>query len=386
MQKGVPARMKIDRIDVYPLEYPTVGYFKFFTTPRGATGRPAVMLKMTADDGTVGWGQAVPVSTWSYETLETTTLVLRNYFAPELIGHDPSDVAGVHMAMDGVIRPGFSTGMPLTRAAVDMALYDLVGKATGQSLARMWGRPRRGTLPLSWTVNVRRIEDVETTVAEGLARGYRHFNVKVAPDPTFDREVVRLVRDAAPDGFLWTDANGGYDPETALMAAPMLADLGVAVLESPLPPNRIRGYQALVQQGALPILMDEGVVSPTDLDEFIHLRMLDGVAMKPARCGGLTSNRRQIELCGKHGLMWVGSGLCDPDVALAAALVLYDAYELREAAALNGPQFLDASVLTEPIRIENGVAHVPEGPGLGVSVDEDKLAEMAERTAREWGL
>ncbi|TWT83541.1 Chloromuconate cycloisomerase [Planctomycetes bacterium CA13] len=378
--------MKIDRIDVYPLEYPTVGYFKFFTTPRGATGRPAVMLKITADDGTVGWGQAVPVSTWSYETLEATTIVLRNYFARALLGFDPTDIAGANAAMDRVIRPGFSTGMPLTRAAVDIALHDLVGKATGQSLAQMWGRPQRGTLPLSWTVNARTIEDVEPTVTEGLSRGYKHFNVKVAPDPTFDREVVRRVRKLSPDGFLWTDANGGYDLETALVAAPILADLGVAILESPLPPNRIRGYQTLKQQSALPILMDEGVVSPTELEEFIHLGMLDGVAMKPARCGGLTSNRQQIELCERHDLMWVGSGLCDPDVSLAASLTLYDAYGLKQAAALNGPQFLDTSLLTEPIQIENGVAHVPNGPGLGVSVDEAKLADLAERTAHEWGL
>ena len=234
--------MKIDRVDVYPLEYPTVGYFKFFTTPRGHAGRPAVMLKVTADDGTVGWGQAVPVSTWSYETLESSTIVLREYFAPVLIGRDPTDLAGAHAAMDKVIRPGFSTGMPLTRAAVDAALHDLIGKVQNKSLAELWGRPRRGTLELSWTVNVRTLDEVDASIAEAKRRGYRQFNVKVAPDPEFDVQVVRHVREAAPEGFLWTDANGGYDPATALVAAPMLADEGVAILESPIPPNCISGW------------------------------------------------------------------------------------------------------------------------------------------------
>lgn len=82
---------------------------------------------------------------------------------------------------------------------------------------------------------------------------------------------------------------------TALMVAPKLADAGVDVLEAPLKPNRIRGFQALKRQAALPILMDEGVISPIELEEFIHLKMIDGVAMKPSRCGGLESARRQIE-------------------------------------------------------------------------------------------
>ena len=160
----------------------------------------------------------------------------------------------------------------------------------------------------------------------------------------------------------------------------MLADAGVNVLEAPLRPNRISGYQALKKQGALPILMDEGVVSPTDLEEFYGLGMLDGVAMKPARCGGLESNRRQIEFCLKNSLIWLGSGLTDPDISMAAALGLYGAYGLKKPAALNGPQFLTADVLKRPLRIENGKAHVPDGPGLGVEVDEDKVTELMKKS------
>jgi len=165
-----------------------------------------------------------------------------------------------------------------------------------------------------------------------------------------------------------------------------LEDLGVQVLESPLPPNRISWYQALKKQGAVPIYMDEGVVSPVELEEFIKLGMLDGMAMKPARCGGLTSNKRQIELCIEHGLKWLGSGLSDPDLSLGATLALYGAYGLEQAAALNGPQFLNASVLKTPIVIRNAVAEIPTGPGLGLEVDEDKLKERSDKTVRDWNL
>ena len=378
--------MIIAALDIFPLAYPIQRHFKFFTTPLGAAGRPAVMIKITTDDGRVGWGQAVPISTWSDETLETSLLALRRYYTPVLTGRDPLDIAGAHAAMDQAIRPGFTTGMPLTRAAVDMALHDLLGRATGKSLAGIWGQRRRGSLELSWTVNVTSLDGVEASLAEGRHLGYRHFNVKVAPDPSFDLQVVRMVRAAAPDGFLWTDANTGYDLASALAVAPKLADLGVRVFESPLPPRCFRGYQELKRLGAIPIYMDEGVISPGELEEFIHLGMLDGMAMKPARCGGLTSNKRQIELCREHGLPWVGSGLCEPDLSLAAALALYDAYGLDTAAALNGPQFLAASVLKNPIRVAHGIAEVPHGPGLGVEVDEDQLNELAARTIRDWNL
>ena len=374
------SKVKIDRIDLFPLRYPMTGYFKFFTGPHGSAGRAAVLVKITADDGIVGWGQALPIARWSYETLETATVVLRDYYTPVLIGRDPADIEGAHIEMSRAVAPGFTTGMPISRAGIDLALHDLSGKLQGKSLAQMWGKPTGGPITLSWTVNVTRIEDVGHVMEEGKKRGYRHFNIKVAPDPDFDIALAQEVRRLAPETFLWADANGGYELDTALRAAPRLADVGVDVLEAPLRPNRISGYQALKKQGALPILMDEGVVSPLDLEEFIKLGMLDGVAMKPARCGGLLSNKRQIELCLEHKLIWLGSGLTGPDISLAATLGLYAAYGLTKPAALNGPQFLTADVLKKPLRIENGLAHVPEGPGLGIEVDEDKVVELMKRS------
>jgi L-alanine-DL-glutamate epimerase-like enolase superfamily enzyme len=221
----------------------------------------------------------------------------------------------------------------------------------------------------------------------GKKRGYRHFNIKVAPDPDFDVALAKQVREISPESFLWADANGGYDTDTALNAAPRLTDAGVDVLEAPLRPNQISSYQALKKQGALPILMDEGLVSPVDLEEFHKLDMLDGVAMKPSRCGGLISNKRQIEYCQKHNLIWLGSGLTDPDISMAATLVLYGAFGLKKPAALNGPQFLTADVLKKPLTIKNGTAYVPEGPGLGIEVDEERVVDLMKQSGgRRWRI
>jgi L-alanine-DL-glutamate epimerase-like enolase superfamily enzyme len=259
---------------------------------------------------------------------------------------------------------------------VDIALHDLCGKLSNQSLPERWGREPVSKLTLSWTLNPKTLDEVEPLIEKGWELGYRNFNVKVAPNLKFDLELCRMVKAAVPDGFLWADANGGYEVGDALEAAPHLADAGVDVLEAPLRPNRISGYQALKKQGALPILMDEGVISPGDLIEYMKLGMLDGVAMKPARCGGLCSARRQIEILLDAGMMWLGSGLTDPDISLAATLALFGAYDYKLPAALNGPQFLVGDVLKQPLIPEDGYLAVPTGPGLGVDVDESKIKDL----------
>ncbi len=373
---------RIARIETFPVTYPTVGRFKFFEGPRGEPlGRQTVVVKITAEDGAVGWGQSVPTHKWSYETLETVQTTIDRYLAPVLVGMDAFETDAIHAVMNRVIAPSFSTGQPICKAGIDLALFDLTGRLLRQPAARRWGRRGCDAITLSWTLNPRTLDDVPAMIDEGRRHGYRNFNVKVAPDPKFDLELCRIVKRLVPDGFLWADANGGYDEATALEVAPKLADIGVPVLEQPLPANRLTGYRKLKKLGALPIIMDEGVVSCAELEEFIKLELLDGVAMKPARCGGLTEARRQIEMVLRHGLMFLGSGLTDPDLSLAASVLLYAAYDLKYPAALNGPQFLaNKTILRTPLLPRDGRVSIPTGAGLGVEIDEAALRDAAPRT------
>jgi L-alanine-DL-glutamate epimerase-like enolase superfamily enzyme len=369
--------LNIARIETFPISYPTAGRFKFFEGPRGERlGHRTVVVKITADDGSVGWGQAVPSNKWSYETLETVRTTIDRYLAPVLLGRSAFDIDALHAAMNAIIAPLFTTGQPICKAGIDLALFDLTCKRLGRTAFERWGRKGRRRITLSWTLNPLTLDDVPRLVEEGFRRGYRNFNVKVAPDPEFDVALCRAVKRLAPEGFLWADANGGYDEAAALAVAPRLADAGVAVLEQPLRPNRITGYQKLKKQGALPIILDESLVHSSDLEEWIKLDMLDGVAMKVSRSAGLTDARRQIEMALDHGLMFLGSGLTDPDLSLAASLLLYGAYDLQYPAALNGPQFLQGSILKEPLEVVDGQLAVPEGVGLGVEMDEERLERM----------
>ncbi|MCC6585349.1 MAG: mandelate racemase [Bryobacterales bacterium] len=370
---GAAAAPIIRSIETLTVNYPVTSYFRFFTKP----ARPAVFVKVTCDGGVVGWGQSVPTHTWSYETVESVETAIRSYLAPALLGKSAVDISGAHQVMNRAIAPSFSTGMPIAKAGVDLALHDIAGKVVGQPVAGMWGRKPLERITISWTVNARTLDEASALVEGGRKRGYKHFNIKVAPDPVFDVALAKLVRRLAPNSFLWADANGGYEPATAMKVARQLADAGVDVFEQPVAANRLTAFRDLKRLGALPILMDEGVVSSTELLEFMRLGLLDGVAMKPARTAGLWDARRQVEILRDAGMMVLGSGLTDPDVSLAASLALYGAYGVQYPCALNGLQFLTGSYLKKPFELEEGTLRVPTGPGLGVTVNEQAIRKAA---------
>lgn len=375
---------EIVRVEVGRFDYEFVGQFKFFKAgPDGKIRRPSVLVRLTDAEGNQGWGQAVPVPTWTYETVESVESTLRLYLAEAVLGADPDDPAGVHDRMEHAIRPAFSVGQPLCKAAIDLACYDLVGKRDNQRVVDLLGGARRQELELNWTVNSPDMAVVEQQLEEGRARGYRHYTVKVGPPqtPEYDLQLVRTVKAFAPESFIWADANTGYNLETALEMAPKLADAGLQVLESPLPPNRIRDYQALKRQGAVPIMMDEGILSPVEVAEFIALDMIDGITMKPARCAGIWPSTEIIRLLRENNMLILGSGLTDPDLSLAAALHVYAWAGLDRPCALNGPQFLGETLAENDWLPQNGMAHLPSGPGLGLEFGERAEAVLSTAAA-----
>jgi muconate cycloisomerase len=358
---------RITSVDFKRLDYPLLGEFKFFKSG----SRPSILVRLTDENGVQGWGQSVPVETWTYETVESVESTLQHYLGPAILGADPSDLADVHARMERAIRPSFSVGQPLCKAGIDLACYDLWGKQAGKSVSDLLGGARNRQIKLSWTIQSPTLAGAEKQLEQGRALGYDSFNIKVGPpqSPAYDLELVRTVVTFAPDGFHWCDANTNYDLDTALTMAPKLADLGLEGLESPLPPNRIRAYQTLKRQGALPILMDEGIISPVEVSEFIALGMFDGIAMKVARCGGLWNATRIARLLRESGLLLFASGLTDPELSMAATAHFFAWAGLELPAAVNGPQYLvDRGTMDPSFRPRRDSLTVPAGPGLGIEL------------------
>ena len=312
-QASAQAMTGIARVEVGRFDYELVGEFKFFKTPV----RPSIVVRLTDENGVQGWGQSVPIETWTYETVESVETTLRHYLAPAILGAEPSDLAAIHERMDRAIRPSFSVGQPLCKAAVDLACYDLWGKQTNRSVSELLGGARERQVKLSWTVQSPATADAETQLALARTRGYDSFNIKIGYPQT-----PAIRSSTCPHGMQFRSRRlslGGRQHQlrrgNRAGMAPKLADAGLKGLESPLPPNLIRGYQALKRQGALPILMDEGIISPVEVAEFIALEMLDGIAMKVARCGGLWNASRIVTLLRDNNLLVFASGLTDPDLS-----------------------------------------------------------------------
>jgi L-alanine-DL-glutamate epimerase-like enolase superfamily enzyme len=354
---------RIVSVDIARVDYPLVGEFKFF---KGAA-RPTIVLRLVDENGVEGFGQSVPVETWTYETVESVETTLRHYLAPVVLGADPSDIADIHARMERAIRPSFSVGQPLAKAAIDLACYDLWGKQAKKPVTALLGGAK-----------------TEKLLEAGRALGYSNFNVKVGypQNTTYDAELVRLVTSFAPNGFHWCDANTSYDLDTAREMAPKFADLGLKALESPLPPNRLRDYQALKRQGALPVLMDEGIVAPAEVAEFIALDMFDGIAMKVARCGGLWNATRIATLLRDNDLLLFASGLTDPELSMAASAHFFGWAGLELPAALNGPQYIaERGTGDAAFRARGDVMPVPTGSGLGIAIG-DTIRRSLQTVAR----
>lgn len=374
----------IERVQTYTVELPAVRDFAVAGGRVTSAGRGAVrvLVKVTASDGSTGWGEATPIPSWTYETTESIVSTLTGYLVPAAVGRPLWDLDGLSRAFDRTISRGFSIGMPLARAALDVACHDALARSLGLSLGQLWGRRRRETVDLAWIVGGRTPDEAAASVAEGHDLGYRHVKVKVGmradPGVGDDLALVAAVRAAAPDAVVWVDANQAYTAATALRAARRLADLGIDFFEQPLPANDIAGLRRLRDASPVPVAVDESLRHPSDLATFVRLDAVEVAVAKVQRCGGLTLALRQCQLAEDCGLTLIGSGLTESDIGLAASLHLFAAFGVAAPADLNGRQFLTSPFATDPvIEVAAGTAAVPDGPGLGIGVDEEVVRRLS---------
>lgn len=373
--------LTIAGVEAIPVALPSLRSFAVAGGAVTHAGQPAVrvLVKVTASDGSLGWGEATPIPSWTDETLESITTTIRGYLAPAAAGRPVWDLDGLARAFDRAINRGFSIGAPLAKAAVDVALNDLLGRVLGIPVGALWGQRRRDRIELAWIVAGQGAHGASEAVKEGRDLGYRSFKVKVGlHDEREDAAVVAAVRKEAGDGaFLWVDANQAYTLDAAIRQARRLEQYDVAAFEQPLPANDIVGLRRLREASPIPVALDESLRHPSDLATFIRLDAVEVVIAKVQRSGGLTLSRRLCQLAEDAGLRLMGSGLTESDVGLAASLHLFAAFGIDTPTDLNGRQFVESPYAGPTVQVEGGMAHVPCGPGLGVEVDEAVVRRLA---------
>ena len=364
--------MKIGKIDVIPTRLPFKSDFKI---ARGSVGNPDVgaphvFVRIEAENGVVGWGEARPSHRWSYETEESVVSTIRDYLAPVLIGKAIADFDGIHHVMDVEIAPGMTHGQPIAKCAVDMALHDLHARLCGINVQELFGSCKRADVKLTWIVSDQTPEGAARMASEAVSKGYGGVKVKIGFSPERDAEILGAVKETAPDAYLWADANQAYRVADARRVIRSASDLGVDLMEQPLPANDLDGHRRLVGYSDVPIALDESVWSPGDLVNAIRAEAIDALVVKLSKMAGLNRARRCIEMAQSAGISVIGSGLTESPLGFTASVQLYSAYGI-EYADLNGPgQFLGGGPAWEAIKIERGVVCPPLGPGIGIEMDE----------------
>ena len=372
----------IESIDVFPTRLPVVKTFQFASGSAGTAGgtAPHVFVRVTDSQGECGWGEGRPHAAWAYETLESVTSTIRGYLAPALLGLPITDRWAAHQRMHQAIGRGPSPGMPVAKAALDMALHDLSARACGLSLRSfLGGSDARSTVHLSYTVTAHDAAAASDEVAEARRSGYRHFNFKAAVAPGTDIAVARAVRDAAgPDAFVWADANQGFGLPQARRIVGDFASAGVDVLEQPLPADQLQSFRQLRRGCSLPLAIDEASVGPADFFAYAAEGLVDYLVVKITRSAGIWPSVQQIGVAEAAGLPLLVSGLTDSLLTKAAVCQLALVYGFEGPAALNGTQFIDESALyPEKACIEfDGTVHLGSQPGIGVAPDVVALSEL----------
>ncbi|WP_195892063.1 mandelate racemase/muconate lactonizing enzyme family protein [Bacillus niameyensis] len=335
--------------------------------------RTVMMVKLTDEDGFVGWGEGSPSYLWSSETIETVIATLENYFIPSIIDADIYDIDEFHSRMEKAIGPAFSTSHPIAKCALDTAIHDLKAHRLGVNISEMWGLCRNKEVTLSWTVSADNLQQAKLIVEEGLSQGYQNFNVKLGADPILDVQLCHYIKKMVPNGFLWGDANGGYTFNEATKYISSLEDAGLDLLEQPFSSNDWSNWKRFKNFASIPIAVDEAIVSPKDLMEWIKQDLITAFTTKVTRNGGLYPSFQCAIIAQQANLLILSSGLTETGLGLATNLHLACAFGIDLPCAWNGPQFLGDDILTKPLNIEAGRIQLPSGPGIGVEVDEEKV-------------
>ena len=336
-------------------------------------------VRLTLDDGLTGWGEAACLGgpTWSEESAESIAATIERYVANWLVGADVTSIEAVRRELARRVQ-----GNPFARAAVEMALWDVHGRALGVPVYRLLGGRVRDRVPLSWSLAVAG-GDAEIAEARAkVAAGHRIFKIKTgAHSVRDDIERVRRIREAVgPDVSLRVDANQGWDRATALRAIRGLEPYALDFVEQPLPKWDLEGMADIGRRVSVPIMADESCFSPHDALAIARLGGVSILALKVTKSAGLAGAMTVARVAEAGGLgAYVG---CMIETSLGTAAYLHVALAappVTWGCELFGPLLLVGDVVRQPVRYADGAILALDGPGLGVEVDEARLREWTRR-------
>jgi len=341
--------------------------------------RATTLLRLETDDGTVGWGEAFAPGPIVRATVD-------ELFRDEVLGMDPFDSES--LATRSYTDPyhfGGSVFVQSAVSAVDVACWDIRGKAVGRPVHRLLGgREREQLLPYASTMYyTERDRPIEEPIHEAADEGFEAAKIKIGADPETDERRVRTAREIlGDDARLMVDMNGNYRPDQAVRSIRAIAEYDLTWVEEPVPPENRSGYRELRERTDVPLAAGEAHYGRFEFKRLIDDRLVDVVQPNLARCGGLSEARRIADLASTENV-GVRPHIWNSAVGLAAAVQfaasVSDYPHTRNVPDPmmvefdRSPNPLREEILETPIDPSGGTLDVPQEPGLGISVDEDAI-------------
>jgi L-alanine-DL-glutamate epimerase-like enolase superfamily enzyme len=368
--------VRISSIEKIPVSVPIRPEFQI----RGSLGAhlesPFLILKVHTDEGVTGLGEVSSTPVWSGEDSTTATHIITCFLEPALIGEDPRDIERLTAKMRRAVA-----GHPFTKSGLEIALWDILGKAAGCPVYRLLGGAVRQRVPIKMSISGAAPERAAELARWAMNQGLQALKVKVGLEPESDLDRVRAVRDAVGPTFrVGVDANGGWSPRVAIQTIRRMVDeCNIYFAEQPVAPVDVQWMADVRRSVPVPVMADESCYTLQDAMALVRASAADILSIYVGKGGGIGPARKIAAVAEAAGLTCtIGSNL---ELGIASAAMAHVATATAGVGAeefpcdILGPLAYEHDLLQEPLDVHDGSVAVSDKPGLGVEIDERMLAK-----------
>jgi len=340
-----------------------------------------VIVRIQASDDVEGIGEATTIGGLNYggESPESIKTNIDAYFRPLLIGKPANGIAALRQQINRAIKDNH-----FAKSAIETALYDARAKRLGVSLSELFGGRVRDAIPVAWTLAS---GDTQFDIAEARQmldqRRHNVFKLKIGMQSVKDdlKHIESIKKALGDDVSLRVDVNQGWTETQAVSSLQVLSDVGVELLEQPIHYKNLAGMARLTALGRVPIMADEALRGPHDGFVLAAGRCANVFAIKIEQAGGLQGARDLISIAEAADVSLYGGTMLEGSISTIAAAHLFSTINSLEwGSEMFGPLLLKDEILTTPLDYSEFSLKLPKGPGLGIELDEDKLAFYTRQT------
>ncbi|MDB5744738.1 MAG: hypothetical protein JWR68_3053 [Polaromonas sp.] len=361
--------LPIVRVEIFGVAIPLVGP-GFKNAYINKTTQKSALVRLTAEDGSVGLGNIDPSPGYSVETIEQSLKALRDQLAPLVLDSDAGNPHQLVARMDAAL-PGYLDA----KAAIEMACVDLLARRLGIPVYQYLGGAMVSSVRFNAWVGILAPDEAAIEARKWFDRGFRSAKVKVGGGIKADRDRIMAIREAVgPTMALRADANAGYSVADAIALGQLLEPMNMQLLEQPVADHDLSGMAKVRQAIGIPVMADESITDHESLIAVIRADCADIVKLKVMKQGGFLKCRRMLETATAAGMkVVIGHGFGMGVNTVAEIMLACTSTEVLEGLECVGPLKTADDIVTHKLDLSTGQLALPGGPGLGVELDEEKV-------------